>query len=251
MQVLSIIHSTGARAGVFADAVAERGHTLGEWLISREPEPPAPIESYDAVLVFGGVMHVDQEDRHDWLRSERLLLQELVAAEVPLMGVCLGGQMIAKAVQAHVRRMPSPEIGWPTVELTPEAAADPVFAGLPERFPAFEWHLYHFELPPGAVPLARNERCLQAFRVGPAAWGVQFHAEATHASLLLWLDKFDPEEDGQVDVERLTEETDELIGGWNAFGRELCGRFLAVAEAGAPASSSDRDATTRAMTPHS
>ena len=73
----------------------------------------------------------------------------------------------------------------------------------------------------------------------------------THASVLDWLDKFDPEEDGQVDVERLTEETDELIGGWNAFGRELCGRFLAVAEAGTPANSSGRGATTRATSPHS
>jgi GMP synthase (glutamine-hydrolysing) len=251
VQVLSIVHSPGARAGVFADAVAVRGHTLDEWVIPREPAPPAPVESYDAVLVFGGKMQVDQEDRHDWLRSERLLLQELVATEVPLMGVCLGGQLIAKAAQAHVGRMPSPEIGWPTVELTPEAGSDPVFAGLPDRFPAFEWHLYHFELPPGATPLAQNERCLQAFRAGPTAWGVQFHAEVTHASVLDWLSKVDPDEDGELDVERMAEETADLIGGWNAFGRELCGRFLAVAEAGASPSSAARGETTRATSPRS
>ena len=128
-------------------------------------------------------MHVDQEDRHGWLGDERRLLQRLVAREVPVLGVCLGGQLLAKALHGHVRRLPSPEIGWIDVELTPEAAADPVFSGLPARFPSFQWHLYHFEEPDGAVPLARSERCLQAFRAGPAAWGVQFHPEVTHASI--------------------------------------------------------------------
>jgi len=155
MRVLSIVHQTDAAAGVFAEAVAARGHELDDWVISESPEPPAPIESYGAVLVFGGAMHVDQEDRHGWLHDERLVLQRLLADEVPLMGVCLGGQLLAKAAHGHVRRLPSPEIGWPVVELTPEAEADSVFAGLPPRFPAFQWHIYHFELPEGAVPLAQ------------------------------------------------------------------------------------------------
>jgi GMP synthase-like glutamine amidotransferase len=246
MRVLSIVHQTDAAAGVFAEAVAARGHELDDWVISESPEPPAPIESYGAVLVFGGAMHVDQEDRHRWLHDERLVLQRLLADEVPVMGVCLGGQLLAKAAHGHVRRMPSPEIGWPVVELTPEAEADPVFAGLPPRFPAFQWHIYHFELPEGAVPLAQGERCLQAFRAGPAAWGIQFHAEVTHESVVNWVRSSDPDEDGAVDIPGLLAETEELIGDWNAFGRELCGRFLAVAEA-----ASRSGATTRATSPRS
>ena len=192
MRVLSIVHQTDAAAGVFADEVLARGHSLDDWLISEEPAPPAPLETYDAVLVFGGAMHVDQEDRHGWLRDERLLLQRLAEEKVPLMGVCLGGQLVAKALHAHVRRLPSPEIGWPAVQLTGEASSDPVFAGLPGRFPAFQWHLYHFELPAGAVPLARNERCLQAFRAGPSTWAIQFHAEVTRESVEDWLRSSDP-----------------------------------------------------------
>jgi GMP synthase (glutamine-hydrolysing) len=241
VRVLSVVHQVDAAAGVFADAVAERGHTLDTWVIPNDPEPPAPVADYGAVLVFGGAMHVDQEDRHDWLRGERLLLERLVADEVPLMGVCLGGQLVTRALRGHVRRMPSPEIGWPVVELTAEAASDPVFAGLPARFAAFQWHLYSFDLPDGAAPLARNERCLQAFRAGPAAWAIQFHAEVTHESVLYWLHSYDPEEDGSVDVEGLTAETEERIAGWNAFGRELCARFLRFAEA-----TPTRGATTRA-----
>jgi GMP synthase-like glutamine amidotransferase len=246
MRVLSIVHQPDAAAGVFAEAARDGGHMLEEWAISISPAPPSPVEDYDAVIVFGGAVHVDQEDRHGWLQDERLLLQRLVADEVPLLGVCLGGQLLAKALHAHVRRLASPEIGWPEVELTPEAASDPVFAGLPERFPAFQWHLYHFELPDGAVPLAQNDRCLQAFRAGESAWGIQFHAEVTHESVQDWVRSSDPEEDGPLDVPRLLGETEERIGGWNAFGRELCGRFLAAA-----AARERRGATTRATSPRS
>ena len=247
MRVLSLVHQTDAAGGVLDDAVLEAGHELDEWVVSASPAPPAPVEDYGAFLVFGGAMHVDQEDRHGWLGDERRLLQRLVADEVPVLGVCLGGQLLAKALHGHVRRLPSPEIGWIDVELTPEAAADPVFSGLPARFPSFQWHLYHFEEPDGAVPLARSERCLQAFRAGSAAWGVQFHPEVTHASIEHWTRSYDPREDGPVDGPALLAETETHIAAWNAFGRELCGRFLAFAET-TPGS---RGATTRATNPRS
>ena len=193
-------------------------------------------------------MHVDQEERHAWLADEHRLLQDLVAGEVPVMGVCLGGQLLAKALGGKVRRLPSPEIGWADVDLTPEAKDDPVFGGLPERFTSFQWHLYHFELPEGAVPLARNERCLQAFRAGRAAWGIQFHAEITHEDAVDWARSVRP--CGGRAGRRSSAcwvETEELIAGWNAFGRELCGRFLAAAETSQPAAG----ATTRATSPRS
>ena len=124
MRVLSIVHQTDAAAGVFADAVVESGHEHDEWLISESPEPPSPVESYGAVLVFGGAMHVDQEDRHGWLREERQLLQELVADDVPVLGVCLGGQLLAQAMGAEVRRSET-EIGWWPMEKRPEADRSP------------------------------------------------------------------------------------------------------------------------------
>ena len=247
MRVLSIIHQPDAASGVFGDAVRERGHELDEWDISRSSDPPAPIELYGAVLVFGGAMHADQEERHGWLRDENALLQRLHADGVPTFGVCLGGQLVAKALGAPVRRMPSSEVGWFDVDLTPEAADDPVFGGLADRFKAFQWHSYHFELPDGGVALARNDRCLQGFRAG-TAWGIQFHPEVTPEDLAEWLRTADPAEDGPIDIEALRAESDELIAGWNAFGRDLCGRFLAVAE---DAGVTRPDATTRATSPRS
>jgi GMP synthase (glutamine-hydrolysing) len=247
VRVLCITHQSDAASGVFGDAVRERGHELDEWEISHVPDPPAPIDSYDAILVFGGAMHVDQEERHGWLRDENALLERLVADDVPTFGVCLGGQLVAKALGAPVRRMPSSEIGWFDVDLTPEAADDPVFAGLPERFKAFQWHSYHFELPEGGVALVRNSRCLQGFRVGKA-WGIQFHPEVTSDDLAEWLRTADSAEDGPIDLEAIRAESAQRIQAWNDFGRELCTRFLAVAEG---AGTTRPDGTTRATSPRS
>ncbi|MGH3023666.1 MAG: type 1 glutamine amidotransferase [Gaiellaceae bacterium] len=241
MRVLSLVHQPDAASGVFADAVAEAGHELDEWLVPRRKAPPAPLDDYGAVLVFGGAMHVDQEDRHRWLRDELDLLRRLLADDVPVFGVCLGGQLLAKALEAPVRRMPSPEVGWFDVTLTPEAAGDPVFGGLPERFSSFQWHTYEFELPGAAVALARNDRCLQAFRAGGSAWAIQFHAEVTGESVEEWTLTSKPEDDGAVDFARLAAESRERIPAWNALGKELCGRFLEVAE-----SATRSAATTRA-----
>jgi GMP synthase (glutamine-hydrolysing) len=193
-------------------------------------------------------MHVDQEDRHGWLADERAFLQRLAAEEVPLIGVCLGGQLLAKALGAPVRRMPSPEVGWFPLHLTADAARDPVFGGLPERFDSFQWHLYAFELPPGVVLLARTERCYQAYRAGEAAWGLQFHAEVTREALEGWIERSRPEEDGAIDLDRLRAESDERIPRWNELGREICARFLAVAERRGATRAA---ATTRATTPDS
>jgi GMP synthase (glutamine-hydrolysing) len=246
MRVLSLVHQPDAASGVFADAAAEAGHELEEWLVPRRKAPPAPLEDYGAVFVFGGAMHVDQEDRHAWLRDELDLLRGLLADGVPVLGVCLGGQLLARALDAPVRRMPSPEVGWFDVTLTAEAADDSVFGGLPERFSSLQWHSYAFELPRGAEPLARNDRCLQAFRAGESAWGIQFHAEVTGDAVEEWARSSKPEDDGALDVALLVAESRERIHAWNALGKELCGRFLEVA-----ARATRGGATTRATTPRS
>ncbi len=243
MRVLSLVHQRDAASGVFSDAVAEAGHELVERYVA---EAGVPEESFGAVLVFGGAMHVDQEERHGWLPEEDAYLRRLVEEGVPVLGVCLGSQLLAKALGAPVRRMPSPEVGWHEVELTPEAADDPVFAGLPQRFDSFQWHSYAFELPAGGVLLARNERCQQAYRAGETAWGLQFHAEVTRATVDDWIESSKPEDDGAIDFARLRTESDRHIRRWNQLGKEICGRFLAVAAAlTAPG------ATTRATSPRS
>src|SRR5689334_21893353 len=147
MDVLSMIHGDNVRSGVFGEVVEERGHRLHEWSLAWETPPPQPVDAYGAVLVLGGAMHADQDERHPWLREENLFLQRLLHGGQPLFGVCLGAQLLAKAAHADVGPASEPEVGWTPVELTDAGRDDPVFRVLPERFEAFQWHFYTHGVP--------------------------------------------------------------------------------------------------------
>jgi GMP synthase-like glutamine amidotransferase len=172
-------------------------------------------------------MHADQDGHHPWLREENLFLQRLLDTGMPVLGICLGAQLLAKAAHADVGPVDEPEIGWYTVELTEAAADDPLLGRLPARFAAFQWHYYGHGLPAGAVELARSSVCTQAFRLGDSAWGVQFHPEVTLEQVEGWLEEDEPI---PLDRERLLADTRERIDAWNELGRTLCSAFVDVAE---------------------
>jgi GMP synthase (glutamine-hydrolysing) len=239
LRALAIVHQQDAGPGVFLDVFAARGVELDTWPIAADGEPPGDPFRYDAVLTFGGAMHLDQADRHPWLASEQSLLASLLVRGVPLLGVCLGAQLLAAAAGAPVRRACTPEIGWPLVSVSAEGVSDPIFmAWAGRRFEAFAWHSYSFALPAGAVALASSDSCLQAYRVGQRAWGIQFHAEVTLADAESWIADYRSDPDAvraEVDPARLLADTRARIGAWNDFGRALCGRFLDAAAAATPA----------------
>lgn len=132
---------------------------------------------FPAIVVMGGPMGAYDDAEHDWLAPEKRLLRDAVEGGVPVWGVCLGAQLLASALGARVYRGERPEVGVLPVELTAEAADDPVFAAAPASFPALQWHGDTFDLPEGATLLARSAAYPnQAFRVG-ASYGLQFHIE--------------------------------------------------------------------------
>ncbi|HET7571494.1 MAG TPA: type 1 glutamine amidotransferase [Gaiellaceae bacterium] len=225
MRVLSVVHGTDAGSELYGPAVRDAGHSFAEW--SPASGEPLPGAGYDAVLVFGGAMHADQDAIHPWLGDEARWLRGLLERGVPTLGICLGVQMLARAAGAWVGPLPEREAGWHEVELSEAGVSDPVLGALPRRFDALEWHYYTYGVPDGAVELARSEACTQAFRLGDACWGVQFHPEVSAPQLERWLVAKDV---SPADAERLRAETRERIGGWNALGRELCHAFLAAAE---------------------
>jgi len=227
VNVLAVIHGDKVRAGVFAEAVAAAGHQLEEWSLAWDTPLPRPLDDYGAVLVFGGAMHADQDDRHPWLRQENLFLQRLLDRHVPLLGVCLGAQLLAKAASAPVGPSSEPEVGWFEIELTEEGRDDPVLGSLPPRFEAFQWHFYTHGLPAGAVELARSRVCTQAFRLGESAWGVQFHPEVTAEQVESWI--AEDKNELPVSAEDFAAETARRIADWNDLGRTLCAGFLEVA----------------------
>lgn len=231
MRILAIVHQRDAGPGVFGEAIEEAGGELDEWTLAERPLPPADPPGYDAVLVLGGAINADEGERHGWIAEEKVLLRELLEREVPLLGLCLGGQLLAAAAGADPRRASRPEIGWHQVEVTPEGENDPLLGPLAPSFEGFQWHSYEFPLPPGAVPLARSEVCLQACRLGERAWAVQFHPEVSRNDALHWIDDYEADPDAVsigVDPAVLGPETEKKIEAFNRLGRDLCTRWLST-----------------------
>ena len=147
---------------------------------------PAP-DAAGGVVVMGGAMGVHDTDAFPWLATERRWLTAVVDRGIPVLGICLGAQQLAAALGATVRTVPEPEIGTGTVELTSAGRADPVLGPEAPRLPVVHWHGDTFDIPPGATHLASSDRCPnQAFRYGPAVYGLQFHIEVDDELAASW-----------------------------------------------------------------
>jgi GMP synthase (glutamine-hydrolysing) len=226
VRVLSVVHEADAGAGVFADAGAE----LVTWVPSAAPPPG--IDEIDALMIFGGSMHVDQSGEHPWMDTEKRFIRDALGRGLPILGVCLGSQLLAEVAGASPHRIPVPEIGWYEVEITEAGAEDPLLGPLAPSAELFEWHHYVAPLPPGAVELARTPLYVQAFRIeGKPAWGLQFHAEVTLENLFSWLDGWHRAEAAATpfDPDEIRAASELRIEGQNEIGRGIAARFLAEA----------------------
>lgn len=234
MRVLAVVHQDDAGPGVFAEPALERG-SLELWRPAEELGPRLVEVDPDAVMVFGGAMNAHEEDRHAWLRREKAWLAGLLERRVPVLGVCLGSQLLAEAAGGLVRRAAPPEIGWHQVALEPGAAGDPLMAEMDTPFTSFQWHSYEAVPPGGAQVLARSSACLQAYRLADLpAWGIQFHAEVNAPTLEHWIRDYrsDPAAVAMdLDPHALLAESAPAIRAWNEVGRGLCERFLDAAAA--------------------
>jgi GMP synthase-like glutamine amidotransferase len=167
---------TPARIAAWA---GEHRHSL---TVTRfhDHETPPPARDYDWLVVMGGPMSATDEKTHRWLTPELSAVEEAIAARKTVVGVCLGAQVIARVLGARVYPNPAREIGWYAVELTEAAERHPLTADLPESFTAFHWHSETFDVPAGAVHLARSEACAhQMFAWSSHVVGIQFHLEMT------------------------------------------------------------------------
>ncbi len=234
MRALAIVHQPDAGPGVFAQAVGDSGWELEAWPITEGLDPPEDPLRFDAVFTFGASAHADQEAHHPWMAAEKAVLESLLHAGRPLLGVCLGAQLVAEAAGAPARRASEPEIGWYDVRVTEDGSRDPLIGPLAPGFTAFQWHSYECLLPPGAVALATSPVCLQAYRIGQLVWGIQFHAEVVQDDALAWIEAYGSDPDALalgVDPDGLRAQSAEAMEGWNELGRGLCRRFLEASAA--------------------
>jgi GMP synthase (glutamine-hydrolysing) len=189
-RVLALQHHPLEHPGVYARALAAGGARLEIVPLFDGAGCPDSIAGYDGLLIMGGPMSVGDDAIYPWLATERQLIRDAIAADLPTLGVCLGAQQIAAAVGATVAPGPTPEVGWYRLAATDAARRDRLF-GSTLPFSALQWHRDVFALPPGAVRLASSALYdTQAFRIGRRAYGLLFHLEVDAAMVEQWRDAF-------------------------------------------------------------
>jgi GMP synthase (glutamine-hydrolysing) len=151
--------------------------------VYRGEPVPAGLAGFSALIVLGGSMHTHQTEQHPFLAEELALVRECLRGEAPVLGICLGAQLLAAAAGGEVYLRVEPEIGWLPVDIV---TPDPLMAGVSSPFVCLEWHDYSFRLPPGALRLAARRDGEQVFRIGRRAWGVQFHPEVDAEEVERW-----------------------------------------------------------------
>jgi GMP synthase (glutamine-hydrolysing) len=182
--VLVVQHDLDSPLAALEPPLAALGLRTVTWYALSQPEPPAG--EFDGLIVLGGVVNPDGTGGDAPLEREREVIADAHARGLPVLGICLGAQLIAQALDGSAQRMPAGEVGWLRSEFDEAAQADALLAGVVPALDVLEWHNYSCTPPPGSVLLAHSAACLQAFRIGATTWGLQFHVEATRPVLEEW-----------------------------------------------------------------
>ncbi|HEV7253756.1 MAG TPA: type 1 glutamine amidotransferase [Mesorhizobium sp.] len=187
MRVIVVQNFWNSGLGQLGAALERAGAAIDHRMVHEGEPLPTDASAHDAMVVLGGAQNALDDESSPYFPALLDLIRAFEAQDRAVLGICLGAQLVARAFGAQNHIGTAPEFGWREVALTPEGEADPVLGGLPARFPIFQWHDDTFDLPAGAVRLARNEAVgNQAFRVGRAAYGVQFHFEADRPMVRRW-----------------------------------------------------------------
>ncbi len=198
----------------------------------RDPSQRPALDRYAALIILGGPMNADQIDSHPNLITEVDVIREALERDMSVLGICLGAQLLAKALGGRVVRNAEREIGWYDVELTDAGASDPVLSAFARRQRVFQWHEDGIELPPGVEHLASSPASpVQAFRHGEHAYGLQFHLEVNAALIERWLSvpahrEVLAEERGNVDPDRIRAEVPRCIDDIEALSRQTFSRWI-------------------------
>ena len=217
-------------AGLFGPMAAGEGFEPAVVRMHELQPLPADPREFSGILVMGGPMNVGDSGSHPWLEDQLKLIASAADRQVPVLGICLGSQLIAAALGARVYAGEHTEIGWYGIRLTEEAQQDPLFGGLPREFDVFQWHGQTFEIPEGGTLLAGSERFAhQAFRAGKYAWGMQFHLEVTAEHVRRWLEinAREVEREG-VDAGAVLAAAGKKLSILEPVARKLFGRFLDI-----------------------
>lgn len=187
-RLLVFQHVAAEPLGTLDALIRARGHRIRFHNFERHPDAEPNVDRYRGLIVLGGPMNVEDQHRRPHLKTELRAIESALRQGKPVLGICLGAQLLAHVLGAPVRRHERHEIGWYDLEMTEHGRRDPVVGVLGERVPVFQWHGRTYDLPAGAAQLARTATCeQQAFRFGSNAYGFQFHLEVDAPLIERWL----------------------------------------------------------------
>lgn len=229
-KVLVFQHVAAEPLGTLDALIRRRGHRIRFINFDRDPEAEVSVTRYDGLIILGGPMMVSDRHRLSHLKTEIRAIEKALQAEMPILGICLGSQLLAHTLGAEVQPIPQPEIGWYPLLPTADAASDPVLAALNGPTPMFQWHSQGFTLPAGATPLASSSGWPhQAFRYANA-WGFQFHLEMEYALVQRWLGmpayRAEVEATEGCSVAGIEADTQRHMGQLNALAHAVFNPFL-------------------------
>ena len=231
-KILVFQHVPYEPLGTLDPLLKESGFRIRYVNFGRNPDVRPTLDKYAAIIVLGGPMNADQIENYPNLITEVEVLREAIDRDMSVLGICLGAQLLAKALGGSVRRNPQREIGWYDVNLTSAGSVDPVLSAFAQRQQVFQWHEDGIKLPQDAVHLASSLASdVQAFRYGEHAYGFQFHLEADSSLIDRWLcvpDNQDilSDEQGNIDPIVIREQTGHSIDALQALSRQTFSRWI-------------------------
>jgi GMP synthase (glutamine-hydrolysing) len=239
-KVLVFQHVPYEPLGTLDPLLKEAGFRIRYVNFGRNGAERPALDRYAALVVLGGPMNANEIDDYPNLRTEVEILKEALQRQMSILGICLGAQLLAKALGGSVAQNERPEIGWHDVELTAAGKSDPLLSAFASTERVFQWHEDGIALPPGCTQLARSQASrVQAFRAGEHAYGLQFHLEVDRQLIDRWLSvpanqPLLEQERGRVDPERIRHEVPAYIDDLQALSRETFGRWIDRFDARAP-----------------
>jgi GMP synthase (glutamine-hydrolysing) len=189
-KILVIQHNDDDNLNDLAAPFLEAGLEIVQWHAEKTPAPVDSLDGFSGLVSIGAFAGVEDEAETAWMTFERKLIESALAVEMPVLGLCLGSQWLASVAGAEVGKSGSPEVGWYEVEMTEEAASDPLMSALGPEPEVIQYHYDTFrwtEVPAEVTILGTANGMNQAFRVGKNAWGTQFHIEMNLPTMLGWI----------------------------------------------------------------
>jgi GMP synthase-like glutamine amidotransferase len=234
LNVLVLRHVPHEHLGTLALSLGSHNLAYEYVNLYENTDPNVSVDDSSALIILGGPMNVYETDKYPFLETEDVLIKRAIEKDIPVLGICLGAQLLAKSLDARVTKNIQKEIGWYTLKLTDEGRKDNLFKHLSNEEPVFEWHGDTFEIPRGAAHLAESPLCLnQAFRFGSSVYGLQFHMEVTHEMILEWLNV--PKNRREImplknkcDPEVIKAEIPKFIGRLNLLAKGVFQEFCAL-----------------------